>query len=387
MRYHGPTNARRPRGFIPIVLTALLSVCLPGLQGPAVAAGFTLISESREIEVGQKLDEEIGQKLGFYTEGKLQSYVNEVGQRLVRAGNPRSFTYEFKIVDIAEENAFASMGGFVYITRGMLAELNSEAELAGVLAHEIGHISARHIPKQLTRAFGYQLLSLGALALGATLGSSANNLDKAPVAVSAILFQVMRGYSREAELEADELGLFFAAQAGYDPRALLAFLRSLRVKERLTGTGYHGLLATHPESAERIAKSEILAQILASERSSADIGENTYKTRLAGLPYGNRQDRLRLALYTVQPLDTLPSMAQKLLGDAEAVWDMARLNRLRSNDSLQAGMLLKIVVPDDRPLGLPHRRPDLREERSLPPPQPLPRPRQRSRVPYPYPTD
>src|SRR5919197_395376 len=111
------------------------------LPGQVSAAGFTLMSEAGEIETGRKLDEEIGQKLGFYTDAKLQAYVNEVGQRLVRDGGPRSFEYSCKIVDMAEENAFATVGGFVYVTRGMLATLNDETELAGVLAHEIGHIS------------------------------------------------------------------------------------------------------------------------------------------------------------------------------------------------------------------------------------------------------
>ncbi len=383
MRYRRPRNAGWAHPFILILLAAFVCGGTHMLPQQAIAAGFSMISESREIEMGRKLDEEIGQKLGFYTEAKLQSYISEVGHRLVRAGSPRSFQYEFKIVDMVEENAFATMGGFVYITRGMLAELNSEAELAGVLAHEIGHISERHVAKQLTRAFGYQLLGLGAMALGTAVRSPSTDLNKAPLAVSTILAQVMQSYSREAELEADEQGLFLAAQAGYDPRGLVGFLHSFRMKERLTGSGYHGMLASHPESAERITKAEILSQILASQQSSSDIGEDRYKARIDGLPYGRRTDRLRLALYTVQPDDTIPGISQKLLGDGEKVWDVARLNRLRGNDPLKPGMLLKIVVPDDRPLLLPQRRLEIREERPGSPPQPLPPPSRRSRVPYP----
>lgn len=363
----------------------LLCASVPLPTHEAFAGGFTLLSESQEIEQGRKLDDEIGRKLGFYTEAKLQTYVNDVGQRLVQAGHARAFNYEFKIVDMEEENAFASMGGYVYITRGMLAELNSEAELAGVLAHEIGHISARHVAKQLTRAFGYQLLGLGAMALGATLGNSSNNLNKAPLAVSAILLQIMSSYGREAELEADELGLFTAAQAGYDTRGLVGFLRSFRMKERLTGTGYHGLLATHPESAERVAKAEVLAQILASQQSTREVGEDTYKKRLEGLPYGKREDRLRLAVYTIQSDDTLPALRQKLQRDGEKGWDVGRLNRLRNTDPLPAGMLLKILVPDDRPrLFQPRRFEEVtpREERPLPP-TPSPRSTRRSRIPSP----
>src|SRR5919109_1778115 len=260
--------------------------------------------------------------MGFYTEPKLQDYVSAVVRRLVRAGSPRSFDYSVKIVDIPDENAFATVGGHVYITRGMLAQLNSETELAGVLAHEISHISHRHVAKQQTRALGYQILGLGAMALGATMGNADNNLGMAPVGVSAALATIMSNYNQAAELEADESGLLMMTQASYDPRGLVTFLRSLRTRERLTGLGYHGLLATHPETAERIAKAETMAQLLASQQSLRDSGEEAYKSHLAGLPYGNRHDRLRLALYQVQPGDTLAGIRQAVMAPDEKAWEV-----------------------------------------------------------------
>jgi predicted Zn-dependent protease len=349
------------------------------------ASGFTIMSESSEMESGRKIDEEIGKKLNFYTEPKLLSYVNDVAQRLIRAGAPRSFPYEFKIVDMPEPNAFASMGGFVYITRGMLADLNSEAELAGVLAHETAHISHRHVPKQMTRAYGLQLLGLGAIALGATLGNADNNLGQAPLGISAALATILSSYSQEAELEADDLGLILMAKAGYDPRVLVDFLRGLRYRERLTGLGYHGMLASHPETAERIAKADIMAQLLASRQSWNDAGEDTYKRHLEGLPYGNRRDRRRLALYQVQAGDSLASLQQQLISEGDRSWEITRLNRLRSNGALRPGMLLKIVVPDDRTYPMPQRRLDISEERRQYPPEPVPpaAPTRRSRVPLP----
>src|SRR5919109_3073802 len=269
--------------------------------------------------------------MGFYTEPKLQDYVSAVVRRLVRAGSPRSFDYSVKIVDIPDENAFATVGGHVYITRGMLAQLNSETELAGVLAHEIGHISHRHVAEQQTRALGYQILGLGAMALGAALGNADNNLGAAPVGISAALLTIMRSYSQEAELEADDSGLLMMAQAGYDPRGLVTFLRSLRARERLTGLGYHGMLATHPETAERIAKAETMAQLLASQQSLRDSGEDAYKTHLVGLPFGQRHDRRRLELYRVEAGETIASIREKVMPPEEAAWEVTRLNRLRSN--------------------------------------------------------
>lgn len=377
------THPGRPRTIIMLALWwgLLMALLLPY---QAFADGFTIMSERSEIETGQKLDDEIGNKMGVYTEPKLQAYVSEVVRRLVRAGSPRSFEYRVKIVDIPEQNAFATVGGYVYITRGMLASLNSETEMAGVMAHEISHISHRHVAKQQTRALGYQILGLGAMALGATMGNADNNLGMAPLGVSAALATIMSSYSQEAELEADESGLLMMTEAGYDPRGLVGFLRSLRMRERLSGLGYHGMLASHPQTAERIAKSEIMSQLLASQRSFDEPGEDTYKSHLEGLPYGPRHHRLRLALYRVEPGDTLASIRQKVMVPDDKSWEVAALNRLRSSDSLRPGMQLKIVVPDDRAVARPQRRLDLSEDRPLaPPPPPPPLPTRRSRVPLP----
>ena len=377
-------SSGRPHGIITMALVGALCGGFLRIPPEAMASGFTLMSESGEIETGQKLDDEIGNKMGFYSEPKLQAYVSEIVRRLVRAGSPRSFEYHVKIVDIPDANAFATVGGFVYVTRGMLAELNSETELAGVLAHEISHISHRDVARQQTRALGYQILGLGALALGAAKGNADNNLGAAPLGVSAALATILSSYSQEAELEADESGLLMMAQAGYDPRGLVTFLRSLRTRERLTGLGYHGLLATHPQTAERIAKSEIMAQLLASQQSFSDPGEESYKTHLEGLPFGQRHDRRRLALYRVEPGDTIASIRQQVTSSDDKTWEVMSLNRLRSNDSLQPGMLLKIVVADNRPIALPQRRLDVSQERPLSPPPPPPAlPTRRSRVPYP----
>jgi predicted Zn-dependent protease len=377
------SHSSRPHTLILVALVGVLCAGLLSLPYEAVSAGLTLMSESGEIETGKKLDEEIGNKLGFYIEPKLQAYVGDIVRRLVRAGSPRSFEYHVRIVDMPEDNAFATVGGYVYITRGMLAQLNSETELAGVMAHEISHISHRHVAKQQTRALAYQVLGIGAIALGATVGNADNNLGMAPLGVSAALATILSSYGQEAELEADESGLLMMAQAGYDPRGLVTFLRSLRTRERLTGLGYHGMLASHPETAARAAKAEIMAQLLAAQQSFSDPGENTYKTQLVGLPFGPRHDRRRLVLHQVEAGETIASIRDKVMAPEETAWEVARLNRLRSNDSLQPGMLLKIVVADDRPMALPRRRLEIGAERPAPPPPPRTLPPQRSRVPYP----
>ena len=382
MAYRTLGHSSRLHTLSALALVVMFWVALLSSPYQAVAAGFTLMSESSEIETGAKLDDEIGSRMGFYTEPKLQAYVSDIVRRLVRAGSPRSFEYRVKIVDIAEENAFATVGGYVYITRGMLAQLNSETELAGVMAHEISHISHRHVAKQQTRALAYQVLGLGAVALGATLGNADNNLGMAPLGVSAALATILSSYSQEAELEADESGLLMMAQAGYDPRGLSTFLRSLRTRERLTGLGYHGLIATHPETAARIAKAEIMAQLLVSKQSFSDPDEDAYKKHLVGLPFGPRHDRRRLDLYQVGEGETIASIRGKVMASEETAWEVARLNRLRSSDSLQPGMLLKVVVSDGSPVVLPRRQLEISEDRPVPPPPPLALPNKRPRGPY-----
>jgi predicted Zn-dependent protease len=382
MAYRTLRHSSRPHMISVMALVGVFWAGLLSMPYEAVAAGFTFMSESGEIETGGKLDDEIGNQLGFYTEPKLQAYVSEIVRRLVRAGSPRSFEYRVKIVDIAEENAFATVGGYIYVTRGMLAQLNSETELAGVMAHEISHISHRHVAKQQTRALAYQVIGLGAIALGATMGNPDNNLGMAPVAVSAALATILSSYNQEAELEADESGLLMMAQAGYDPRGLATFLRSLRTRERLSGLGYHGLLATHPETAARIAKAEIMAQLLVAQQSFSDPGGDAYKAHLVGLPFGQRHDRRRLALYQVEAGETIASIREKVMAPEETAWEVARLNRLRGNDSLQPGMVLKIVVSDGQPVVQPRRQLDISEGRPLPPPPPLVLPNKRPRGPY-----
>jgi LysM domain len=123
--------------------------------------------------------------------------------------------------------------------------------------------------------------------------------------------------------------------------------------------------------------------LLAAQQSFSEPREDAYKTHLVGLPFGPRHDRRRLALYQVEPGDTIASVRDKVMAPGETAWEVASLNRLRSNDSLQPGMSLKIVVADGRPAPLPRRQLDISENRPLPPPPPPAVPTRRSRVPYP----
>ena len=325
---------------------ALIGLITGGLLGFMIAqaaSAFTIISEAEENEIGRKIDEDILRRFGRYRDQELQAYVESIGQRLLEGIGPTSFRYSFKILDAPEVNAMALPGGYIYITRGMLAMLNSEAQLAGVLGHEIGHATARHAAKQITKAFGAQILSLGLLALSP--GGRENAGGWANVS-SALSSHILLGYGREAELEADELGLRTAYRAGYDPGEMVTFLRVMKQKERLEALGYHGFQGTHPETTERIVKAETMASLLTAEvAGGVEVKANEYKAHLDGLVYGSKQDNRRLRIYAAKDGDTPASVARDVLGDQQLTWEVANLNGIKEATVFRKGDQVKLLPP------------------------------------------
>ncbi len=327
----------------------LVAGTLLGFPFPRRVSGFTIISEAEENEIGKKADEEILKRFGRYRDQELQAYVESIGQRLLEGIGPTSFHYSFKVVDVPEVNAMALPGGYIYITRGMIAMLNSEAQLAGVLGHEIGHASSRHAAKQLTKAFGAQILSLGLMALSPGGRENAGNWA---MVSSAIFDHVLLGYGREAELEADELGLRTAYRAGYDPREMVNFLKGMKVKERLEALGYHGFQGTHPDTTERIVKAETMASILVQQGGGTlEVKANEYKAHLEGLAYGAKQDNRRLRIYAAKDGDTPASVARDVLGDQHLAWEVANLNGIKEVTILRVGEKVKLLPRSPGPLG------------------------------------
>jgi predicted Zn-dependent protease len=310
---------------------------------PRRVYGFTIISEADENEIGKKADQEILERFGRYRDQQLQAYVESVGQRLLDGIGPTSFHYSFKIIDVSDVNAMALPGGYIYITRGMLAMLNSEAQLAGVLGHEIGHVTSRHAAKQLTKALGAQILSLGLMA--ASPGGRQNTGEWARVS-TALFEHVLLGYGREAELEADELGLRTAYRAGYDPEEMVTFLNAMKMKERLEALGYHGFQGTHPETIDRVVKADTMASILIGQGGgSLEVKANEYKAHLDGLVYGEKRDNRRLKIYVAKDGDTPATVARDILGDQQLAWEVANLNGIKEATTFRAGDQVKLLPP------------------------------------------
>ncbi len=207
--------------------------------------GCAVLPAAREREMGRREAERLEEEVGLYHSDEYRSYVQNVGNRLAIYTERKYLDYEFEILDTFLVNALALPGGYVYITRGLLKELETEAELAGVLGHELGHINARHAEKR--RQIQMATVLAGLAAAPATGGRSlVGGLVGGDMAA--------RGYTREAEYEADELGLKYMISAGYDPAGLTDSLRRL---QEISGEipDYELLiLRTHPYLVDRIRR-------------------------------------------------------------------------------------------------------------------------------------
>lgn len=268
----------------------------PGLLGRPwplvvllVAAGCTLMIPGREAKVGRDAAEQVERSIGLVPDDALSGYVREIGARLASHAQ-RDVEYRFYVVDMKEPNAFALPGGYVYVSRGLLALSNSEDELAGVIGHEIGHVEARHHMKSQARAVSF--LPIGIAAALATfvasiidpsLGKTVAGVSMLPAAV------VLSSYSRGQEREADEIGQKLAAAAGWDPAGLASILHTLGREEELRGsdTDRVDFLASHPPAPERSQASLERAGTL--ERAAPDPVARTHTEflqRLDGLLVG-----------------------------------------------------------------------------------------------------
>ncbi len=315
------------------------------LISPSFSVPF--ISKKKEIKIGQSGNKQIILQYGIYQNKSLQLYINKVGQKLVSKLTNKEFrSFYFQLVDSSEINAFALPGGYVYVTRGLLAALNTESELASVIGHEIAHVTLHHGAKLMLRSIASQILSLG----GAI--ASPQNAGKWLAVSSALFQQINMGYGREAELESDSQGMMNSVEAGYQSVAMVNFLKNLRMQEVMSGQAYHGFRASHPETKERIVKASILASSLSRKYTTAIKNQNDYLRQLKGLVYGgkkNTQDRGKykpryLDIYKVQKGDTFKSISRKFYQVDRHGYEIATINGIKENNILlRQGLVLKII--------------------------------------------
>ncbi|NOX37498.1 MAG: M48 family metalloprotease [Calditrichaeota bacterium] len=241
-----------------------------------------LLSEADEIQLGIQTDRQLVQMYGIYDDPELQLYIQQLGQKLAALSHRPHLDYQFKLTDTPVINAFAVPGGFVYITRGILAYLNSEAELAGVIGHEIGHIAARHSAKQYTRI---QLAQLG-LGLGAMLSEQFARFSGLAEIGLGLLFLK---FSRDQEKQADELGVEYAARAGYDASEMANFFLTLdRMTPEEQKGGLPSWFSTHPNPRDRVVKIRQLARNWVQKLglTQPHIERQTYLKKIDGIVFG-----------------------------------------------------------------------------------------------------
>ncbi|MGD2089104.1 MAG: M48 family metalloprotease [Candidatus Aminicenantes bacterium] len=243
-----------------------------------------LISESMEINMGKEIDQGLRREYGFYDDPQLTAYVAQIGQEMVPHCHRPHLEYHFAILDTPVENAFAAPGGYIYITRGLMAMLNSEAELATVIGHELGHVNARHSARQMTRSI---LFTLG-IVIASELSEDFRKI--APISMIATQLLFLK-YSRSDEYQADALGVEYSIKIGYSAHEMVNFFASLqRLTEAKGGGGIPNFLSTHPLTPRRI---ERVKELLQTEEYSGvgslaqlKVERNGYLNRLKGLVYG-----------------------------------------------------------------------------------------------------
>ncbi len=243
---------------------------------------IVLMSEEQEIAMGKSADPEIVAQYGLYENKPLQEFITQKGKEMAAISHRPNLNYEFKIVDSEILNAFAVPGGYVYFTRGIMAHFNNEAEFAGVLGHEIGHITARHSVAQQTKSVLGQVGLIGSMILVPQVADFAEPLSQG-------LGLLFLKFGRDAERQSDELGVEYSSKIGYDAKEMAGFFNTLERKTAGTeGAELPDFLSTHPNPGER----NITVNNLSVEwkkklnLNNPNINRDSYLRRIEGLVYG-----------------------------------------------------------------------------------------------------
>ncbi|MGD8372042.1 MAG: M48 family metalloprotease [Syntrophobacterales bacterium] len=241
-----------------------------------------LLSESQEIELGRQTDAQVVREYGIYEDRELTVYVNNLCQQVAKVSHRPNLPYECKVVDSQVINAFAVPGGYIYFTRGIMAHLNNEAELLGVMGHELGHVTARHSAEQISRA---QLAQVG---LGLTFGLSETLASFSDVIQLGVGMMFLK-FSRDNERESDDLGVEYSSKLGYDATQMANFFQTLdRMQPSSDRSGLPEWFSTHPNPADRDKTVRRKAKEWQANLGLRDpkVNRNPYLRRIDGLVFG-----------------------------------------------------------------------------------------------------
>lgn len=283
---HRPCRARASSAAALLVLTAatLLGGCA---SNPATGGrDLVLMSEEKEVQIGRAAHPQILRQYRVYNDAALQEYVQRLGNELADRSDRPNLKYTFTVLDSEEVNAFALPGGYIYITRGILSYLNSEAELAAVLGHEIAHVTARHAVRQHRSRSLLGALGTIAGAAGGAAGSTLTN---------ALGGALVSGYGRDMELEADEYGAVYMARVGYPTDAVLNVLGILKdqelfeieraKEEEREPRVYHGVYSSHPDADKRLREAVKAADRIETQ-ATRDVNRDEFLRYIDGMAFG-----------------------------------------------------------------------------------------------------
>jgi predicted Zn-dependent protease len=238
---------------IPVVTIAFILSSSCAVNPVTGKKNFVIISEAQEIQMGKEADPAIVAQFGLYPDDKLQQFINEKGQQMAKISHRPNLNYEFKILDSHVVNAFAVPGGYGYFTRGILAHFNNEAEFAGVLGHEIGHVTARHTVRSQSKQFLFQVGFIAGVVISPEIAQFA---DVGQQALGLIFLK----FSRDHESESDELGVEYSTKIDYDAHKMADFFQTLnRLSGGDEGESIPTFLSTHPNPADRYNRVHKLA--------------------------------------------------------------------------------------------------------------------------------
>ncbi len=278
------------------VVSILVTACTP-VRNPATGeVQYTSLDPQEEIALGREEHPKALQRFGgSYDDPVLQAFIDRIGRQLVSVSELPELTFTFTVLDSEIVNAFALPGGYIYISRGLLALAENEAEVAGVLGHEIGHVTARHSAQRYDRAIGGQLGAGAATIIGGILlGDAGAQLGQQLGGVGAQAY--VQGFSREQEFQADQLGIRYLTRAGYDPRAMATFLEKLQaqtaLQQRVSGRSGQSVpdwLSSHPRTEARVVEA---ANSAAEDAPAArTLDPNDFFNAIDGMIYGQSPEQ------------------------------------------------------------------------------------------------
>lgn len=242
---------------------------------------ISFMSEAQEMSLGQQSDPSIQSEFGVYPDSLLQQYLTARGTEMARISHRPNLAFQFKVMDSDVVNAFAVPGGYVYFTRGILAHFNNEAQMMGVLGHEIGHVTARHGAQQQTK----QILLQGGLIIG--MIASPKFAQYAETASQGLQLLMLK-YSRDHESQSDKLGVEYSSKTGYDAREMAGFFQTIGRIQEAAGASIPNIMSTHPDPGDRFKNVTAMAVATQQENPNKtyDVNRDGYLRRIDGIVYG-----------------------------------------------------------------------------------------------------